>query len=150
MPSAAKRKEQLGTPLARIATLRGGRPAGGYLAHFRPSGVIHVMQVFAPPAHVEVVVDDLLAQAWRLGAVAAVGRNQPELMEALRLRRCVSRHGGFTMVHSRSPGLLDAVARADAFLNGLVGGAWNRLNGEDFPAGDREAAALPGHGRGHA
>jgi len=132
----AARKERYGSPLARIVSGRGGRPIGGYLGHFRPHGVLRVMQVFTARAHAEAVVDELLSHAWRLGAVAVTGRNQPELMGILQLRHCLFRHGGFTLVHSRSPELLDAVARSEAILNGLVGEAWARLNGDSF---DREA-----------
>lgn len=130
--SHAARKEQHGAPLARIVTLGGGRPAGGYLAHLRPRGMLRVMQVFAAPQDAEAVVDDLLAQAWRLGAVAVAGRCQPELMETLQQRRCLFRHGGFTMVRSRSPELMDAAVGGNAWLNGLAGEAWARLSGGEF------------------
>lgn len=141
MLSHAARKEQYGAPLARIVSNRQGRTIGGYLGHLQPHGMLRVMQVFAAPAHAEAVIDDLFAHAWQRGAVAISGRNQPELADVLQLRHCFFRHGGFTMVHSRSPELLEAMSGPGAFLNGLVGEAWARLSGGEF--GDLRTAARP-------
>jgi hypothetical protein len=101
------------------------------------------MQIFAPPSHAEAVIDDVLAQGWRRGATAVVGKNQPEIMDALVQRRCLFRHIEFTMVHARSPELASAIGRADAFVNGLAGETWARLIGGDFGTGAPADAKAP-------
>jgi hypothetical protein len=136
-------KEHYGSPIARVVHGRGGRPVGGYLAHFRPRGVLRVMQVFAAPSCAGAVIDDILAEGWRRGATAVVGKNQPEIMDALVQRRCLFRHVEWTMAHARSPELTDAIGRADACVNGLAGETWARLIGGDFGEGGPADAGAP-------
>lgn len=128
----AARKAERGEPVARLVLRADGRPAGAWLGHLAPRGVLRVVQVFAPPAQSRTMVADILAEAWRRGAVAASGRQQPELAEALQLAGCLFRHGGFTVIRTRRPGLAEAVARGDAVLNGIAGETWTRLNGDRF------------------
>lgn len=126
----AARKAERGEPVARLVLRADGRPAGAWLGHLAPRGVLRVVQVFAPPAEARTMVADILGEAWRRGAVAASGRQQPELAEALQLAGCLFRHGGFTLIRTRRPGVAEAVARGDAALNGIAGESWTRLNGD--------------------
>lgn len=126
----AARKAERGEPVARLVLRADGRLAGAWLGHLAPRGVLRVVQVFAPPAEARAMVADILGEAWRRGAVAASGRQQPELAEALQLAGCLFRHGGFTLFRTRRPGLAEAVARGDAVLNGIAGESWTRLNGD--------------------
>ncbi|MBX6744427.1 MAG: hypothetical protein IRY87_20535 [Acetobacteraceae bacterium] len=128
--------------MARIVLDRRGNPAGCYLGHVCPLGVFRVLQIIAAPRGAEVVTDDVLAHAWQLGAVVVTGKGQPEMQEALQLRRCYFRSGGFTLVHSHSPELIDALCGADAFANGLAGETWIRLIGGDF---SRATVPTPTH-----
>lgn len=125
----AMRKERRGTALARVVTARRGRAVGGWLGHLRPGGLLQVQQAFAPPSHADAVLDDILAVARRAGAVAACGPAQPEFLEALQLRGCFLRHGGFSVAHARDPALAEALQAPDAFLGGVAGETWIRLSG---------------------
>lgn len=98
----------------------------------QPRGVARVTQIIAAPGHAEGVADDLLATAARERLVAVTGRTQPALLDALMLRRCVFVHRSSTMVHCRSPEILDALERGDAFINGVAGETWMRLIGGEF------------------
>jgi hypothetical protein len=131
----ALRKERLGSPVIRIVRDSQGLPVGAYLAHCRPRGFMSVLQVFALPRQAAAVVEDMLAHAWRLGAVAVTGRNRPEapeLMDALELQRSFFLRRTFTLLQSRSPELVDAVASGRACVNGLAGETWTRICGGDF------------------
>lgn len=138
----AARKECYGTPVARIVFGRRGTPVGCYLGHVCPLGVFRVLQIIAVPSGAEIVTDDVLAHACRLGAVVVTGKGQPELQETLQLRRCYFRGGGFTLVHSHSPELIGALCGADAFANGLAGETWIRLIGGEF---GRATVPAPAH-----
>ena len=127
--SHAARKERRGAPVARVVTGRRGRPVGGWLGHLRLRGVLQVQQVFAPPCHATAVLDDVLAEAWRSGAVAACGPAQPELAAALQLHGCFFRHAGFSLAHARDPALAAALEGPDAFLGGVAGETWIGLSG---------------------
>jgi hypothetical protein len=130
--SHAARKELRGAPVARVVMGRLGRPVGGWLGHLRPRGVLQVMQVFAPPSEAEAVLDDILAEGIRAGAVAVSGPAQPELMDALQLRGCFFRHAGFSLVHARDAAVMEALQRSDAFFGGIAGEVWIRLSGSDL------------------
>ena len=130
--SHAARKELRGTPVARVVMGRQGRPVGGWLGHLRPRGVLRVMQVFSPPSEAGAVLDDILAEGERAGAVAVSGPNQPELTDALQLRGCLFRHAGFTLAHARDPAVTEALQRSDAFVGGIAGEVWVRLSGSDL------------------
>jgi hypothetical protein len=133
--SHAVRKERHGSPVVRIVRDRRDAAVGGYLAHLRPRGLMRIAEIFASPARAGAVVDEMLAHAWRLGAAAVIGRNRPEapaLMDALELRRSVFLRLNFTLVQSRSPELVDAVASGNACLTGLAGETWARIIGGEF------------------
>jgi len=128
----AAKKERYGSPVARIVRDGSGEAVGGYLAHSRPHGLVRVMQAFARPGAAAPVIDDLLAQADQLGAAAVLGRNQPDLMEHLLLRRCIFRRLDYMIAHSRRPELLDLLGTGEGLINGLAGETWIRLIGGEF------------------
>ena len=72
---------------------------------------------------------DMLAYG---GLVAMRGRTQPALLQAMIGKKCAFLHASSTVVHSRDPGLLEAMTTGRAFLNGLAGEGWTRLIGDRF------------------
>ncbi|PZA12048.1 hypothetical protein DNX69_08450 [Rhodopseudomonas palustris] len=128
----AARKEDRGSPVARVVYDRRGDPIGGYLAHADRHGVLRVMQSFTPPAKADLVVDDMLATAQRIGASGVAGNTQPEMMPRLQALGCLYVLRYVTVVHARDPALRAAAHTADTFLNGLGGESWMRLLGGRF------------------
>jgi len=130
--SHAARKEDRGTPLARIVQDRRGKAVGGYLAHGDKHGVLRVLQIFATPATASAVVGDLFAAASRIGVSGVAGNVQPEIMGPLQAAKCLFLLRYVTVVHARDPDLLAAVHGPDAFLNGLGGESWMKMIGGRF------------------
>ncbi len=108
-----------------------GRLVGWYVYQARRGGVARVAQVVAQSHWTGPVLDHLFEDARRRGAVAVLGRLQPELLRDLLDRGCLFRpRRRFTLVHSRDAELLDAFRRGEAFLSLLEGEAvldvWNQ------------------------
>lgn len=113
-----------GSGTVRKVLVRGadGKIAGWYVYCGHRRDVIEVLQVGAREEQIGVVLDHLFAQAWHEGALALVGRIDPRLMSAFSARRCFFHHrGGWMLIHSRDPELLQAIQRGDAFLSRLEG-----------------------------
>lgn len=99
-----------------------GRPMGYYLYYLRPGGRSEVLQVAARKRDMGRVLDHLFSDAYRQGSAAVTGRLEPELAEAVMHRRCVLRHPGGVLVHSRHPDLLSAVGSRHSLFTRLEGG----------------------------
>ncbi len=80
----------------------------------------------------DAVVESLFAHAFAQGFVGLKGRTQPEITDTLLRHRCVLRHAGSMVVHSRQPELIDVIRCGDAMISGLVAESWTRLIGGDF------------------
>ena len=128
----AARKEDRGPPIARIVHDRRGTPIGGYLAHGGRHDVLRVLQTFSLPAKADLVVDDMLATAQRIGASGVAGNTQPEMMPRLQALGCLYVLRYVTVIHARDPALRAAAQSADAMLNGIGGECWMRMLGGRF------------------
>jgi hypothetical protein len=109
----------------------GGALAGWHLWFLRPGGpggrVAEAVQVGATEEAALDVVDHLLADARRRGAVAVAGRLEPALMPALSERLSLFHRGrgpSWLLAHSRDERILRAVHVGDAFLTRLEGEWW--------------------------
>ncbi|MCB1497232.1 MAG: hypothetical protein KDJ86_15695 [Bauldia sp.] len=128
----ASEKERFGPPVRRIVRDRKGRPVGAYLYCVQPGAIAFVLDIFAAPKAAEEVVDDLIADAWRRGAIAVRGRVQPELADLLLRRKAVFVHASSMVVHTRRAELLAAIHSGDALITGLAGETWSALIGGLF------------------
>jgi hypothetical protein len=90
--------------------------------------VAQVLALAALPGHEARVVERTLHQAYACGATEARGQLDPQLTQALSDAGCrfVQFNLG-VLVHSRRPGVLEAIHRGDARLTRLDGEWWSRL-----------------------
>lgn len=119
----AERPER-GAPLCRKVSDLNGEPLGWYLAFIDPTGVAQAIQVVAPAAGCERVVDCLIKDVGDHGASAVMGRVDPHLYSAVRRRGFILRRGEWALLHSREPELVNAALRGDALLTRLEGEWW--------------------------
>ena len=100
-----------------------GDVLGWYLFYLNRGGISEVVQIGARKPFVGEVLDHLFHHAWRGGAVAVSGQMDPAAFQALAARGAFFHHDGASwfLVHSRDPGVLAAIHRADAFLTRLEG-----------------------------
>jgi GNAT superfamily N-acetyltransferase len=103
-----------------------GRPLGSYVAYVAPHGVAEVVQLAAAEPDVALVLDHLLHDAARGGAVEVRGRFEHHLLAALRRRRCRLVPIDWALLHGRDPELLAAVHGGRALLTRLDGEWWMR------------------------
>ena len=128
----ASLKERYGPLIRRVVRDRNGRTAGAYLYCVRPQGIAFVLQIFATEKAAESVIDDLVADAYRRGAVAVRGRVQPELADVLLRRRAVFVHSSSFVVRSKRADILAAIHAGDAMITGFAGESWSGLIGGLF------------------
>ena len=110
-----------------VALRRAGEIAGWYLWFMRSGRVAEAVQIGATEEAAVDVVDHLLADVRRAGAVAVAGRLEPALMPALSERMSLFHRGrgpSWLLAHSRDERLLRAVHAGDAFLTRLEGEWW--------------------------
>lgn len=103
---------------------RGGRAIGWHIALIRPGGVAETLQLVARPDDLADVLDAYLDHARELGAVAARGRLDPPLVDAISRERSILRRGNFVLLRTASPELLTATLRGDAQLSRLDTNMW--------------------------
>ncbi|MEP7456465.1 hypothetical protein [Phyllobacterium sp. SB3] len=130
--ATARNKASYGNMHSRVVKGPSGVPLGAYLFHGDRGKIIRVLQIVATKGCEGAVVDSLLHYANSIGAVAVRARSQPQLMEAMMIRRGIFFQRSSTVVHARDPRILEAFSKGDAFFNGLAGEGWNRLNGDEF------------------
>lgn len=128
----AAEKERFGPLVRRVVHDRHGATVGAYVYCVRARGVALVLQIFAGPRAAEDVVDDLIADAGRRGAVAVRGRVQPELADILLRRRAVFLHVSSMVVRSKRSELLKAIQAGQATITGLASESWSGLIGGLF------------------
>jgi hypothetical protein len=105
---------------------------GWYLYYFRrrsglskQRGSCEVLQIVSRPDRLSQVLENLLYDAWREGALDVSGRMEPGFLDALRAKHCLFHgRGSPVLVHSRRRELVDAVRCGDAFLTRLDGEWW--------------------------
>jgi hypothetical protein len=89
-----------------------------------------VLQVAAMDGEEDLVVRQLLADAYMHGATAVSGRFEPSLLTAMGNNRVhISRSGAWTLMHSRRTEILEALHRGDAFFSRLEAEWWMRFLG---------------------
>ena len=124
------RKARHGTLRARAVLESGRRLIGWYLYYLNAGGVSEVVQIAACNGSFDRVLQRLLADAWRQGAVAVRGRLDPRHVQELSDRHCwFRREGTWTLVHSRNADLAAAIHQGNAFLSRLEGEWWLRFQG---------------------
>ena len=111
---------------------RGGKTIGAFLYHLKPGSIAHVLQIVAAPKQTGAVIDRMFAHLAEIGAVGAMGRSQPGLVEAMLGRRCAFLPFVTSVAHARDPEILAAFDKGEAVFNGLVGETWSRLVDDDF------------------
>jgi hypothetical protein len=118
--SAAKSRH--GKLRARVVRDRAGTVLGWYLYYLQPGAVSEVAQLAARENAYDVVLQRLMADAWRHGAAALHGRLDPRYFHELAARHCWFGPAGiWTLVHSRHADVLAAIHRGEAFLSRLEG-----------------------------
>ncbi|HEX4997529.1 MAG TPA: hypothetical protein VFY29_04860 [Terriglobia bacterium] len=96
--------------------------AGWYLYYANPGGIGQVIQFRAKPQLTGAVLDHLLNDAWQRGVVVLSGRPERNLTQILSERHCIFACGpDWTLIHSRTPEIVDAFHRGDAFFSRLEG-----------------------------
>jgi hypothetical protein len=106
------------------------RLAGWYLYYVRAGGMGEVVQIAARSGSFDRVLQGLLADAWRHGAVAVRGRLDPRYAQELVDQHCwLRQEGPRTLVHSRHTEITAAIQRGDAMLSRLEGEWWLRFQG---------------------
>ncbi len=102
----------------RLVRSPGGEPLGWYVFQMTDTRVVRVAQIVALPNTIGPVLDHLLHEAARRGAVAVSGRVIPRFLQAFTDRQCVIRpRSSHTLIHARDPQLLEAFATGRAFLS---------------------------------
>lgn len=130
--ATASTKSTYGTMHSRVVKSRTGKPLGAYLFHGDRGETVRVLQIIAAKGQESTVLDSLLYYANSIGAVAVRARSQPQLLEAMMIRRGLFFQRSSTVVHTGDPRVLEAFSKGNAFFNGLAGEGWNRLNGDEF------------------
>jgi hypothetical protein len=103
---------------------------GWYLYYTNPGEVNEVVQISARKGAFDKVLERLLVDAWRQGAVAVRGRLEAEHVKEFSERLCWFRHEPpNTVVYSRDPELMAAIQAGDAVLGRLEGEWWLRFQG---------------------
>jgi hypothetical protein len=93
-------------------------------------GVSEVIRVAAREGSFGLVLEWLLADAWRHGAVAVRERLDPRHVQELSDRHCwLRREGPWTLVHSNNAEVAAALQESGAFLSRLEGEWWLRFLG---------------------
>ena len=95
-----------------------GEPLGWYVYQMTDTRIVRVSQIVALPKTIGPVLDHLLHESARQGAVAVSGRVIPRFLQAFTDRLCIIRpRSSHTLIHARDPQLLEAFATGSAFLS---------------------------------
>jgi hypothetical protein len=124
------RKTRHGRLRARAVRDGERRLIGWYLYYVQPGGVSDVVQLAARNGWYDRVLQRLLADAWRQGAVAVQGRLDPRFARELSAPHCWFRRGPNALIHSRRADVIDAIQQGDAFLSRLEGEWWLKFHYE--------------------
>ena len=101
------------------------RPLGWFIYTLIPGGVAQVLQVAASAGREKVVLQHLLADAYRAGAVAVTGRMEPLLLDGLgAIGASFAREGSSVLMHANDPRVAVAMLEGDAILGALEGEWW--------------------------
>lgn len=123
----ASRQELHGVLQMNLVRDRKGDVAGWFLYYVKPRGVAQVLQLFSGPRSAALVLTRLFQHARSHGAVAVSGQGEPSMALDLAKAHCGFTWSGSVVIHSRTPGILDAIRRGDAGLTRLEGEWWMRF-----------------------
>jgi len=119
-----------GTLRARIVRDGKLRVIGWYLYYVQAGRIGEVVQIAAENGSFDRVLQRLLADAWRHGAVAVRGRLDPRYVQELSDQHCwLRQEGPRTLAHSRHAEIMAAIQQGDAMLTRLEGEWWLRFQG---------------------
>jgi GNAT superfamily N-acetyltransferase len=113
-----------GMPVRHLVHDRRGRVIGWYIYYLAPGGIAQVLQVAAPGAKPDLVLDHLLWHAARGGAAAVQGRVEPVLFGSLRGRRCILSQSQVALLHCEDYNVLGLLGSAKSMLTRLDGEWW--------------------------
>lgn len=116
----------LGRLVRRLVRDDDGRPAGSYVMYVNPQWRAHVIQVAAAGDDVGLVLDHLMHDAAKQGAVEVQGRAEAHLLPYLRERRMRIVWADWAHVKSDDPELVNTVLSGRAFLTRMEGEWWIR------------------------
>jgi hypothetical protein len=121
----AAEKHLFGTLSGGIVRDRDGQVAGWFVYYVGRRKVGQVLQIAARHGAHEMVIDHLLFDAWKRGAVALKGRLDPSLLQALANPQfCLRHEEPWTLVYSRRAEIMRALERGDSLLTRLDGEGW--------------------------
>jgi len=115
-----------GSLVRRLVRADDGRPLGSYVMFVASHGIAEVVQLAAAEPDVPLVLEHVIHDAARGGAVEVRGRFEHHLLAALRRRRCRLVPVDWALLHGRDPELLAAVHGGRALLTRLDGEWWMR------------------------
>lgn len=130
----AENKKMYGRLRRRIVREPGGEVAGWYLYYVEPGQVSEVLQFGGRPKAIRMVLSDLIADAWKHGAVAVSGEMEPRFAKELGKERCGFAWTGGVLAQSRRPEILQSIQLGDAFLSRLEGEWWARFSDPEWTA----------------
>lgn len=128
----ASAKKMYGALRKRIVREAGGDIAGWYIYYVKPSEVAEVLQFGGRPKLIRKVLNHLISDAWRQGAVAVSGGLEPRFAKDLGKERCGFTWTGSVLAQSRNPEILQAIQLGDAFLSRMEGEWWARFSDPDW------------------
>ncbi len=111
--------------LAARLVRRDGEAIGWHISLVPRGGIAQVMQIVAAPGDAPAVLSSMLVHARELGAVAARGRLEAPLLEAVTARRTVLRGAGFVYVRApNDPAIVSAIQSGHALITRLDADWW--------------------------
>ena len=113
-----------GTPVHRLVRDLNGRVLGWFIYFLLEGRGCQAVHVAAADRHAGDVLDALFADAVHRGGAAVQGRVEPRLLAALAQRGALFRFSARSLIHSKEPELLAALAAGQALLTRLEGDWW--------------------------
>lgn len=111
--------------LAARLVRRDGEAIGWHISLVPRGGIAQSMQIVAAPRDAPAVMSSMLVHARELGAVAARGRLEAPLLEAITARRTVLRGAGFVYVRApNDPAIIAAIQEGKALFTRLDADWW--------------------------
>ncbi len=121
----AAEKREFGELVGGLVRQPDGTVAGWFLHYVEPGGTSEVLQLAGRPSSRVLVLEHLLEDARRRGAIAVAGRLEPAWLPELAAQGCALRDDGpWLLYHSSRPEVAAAIERGDAFLSRLDGEWW--------------------------
>ncbi|PRD44308.1 GNAT family N-acetyltransferase [Phyllobacterium phragmitis] len=120
--------DKWGAPQIRAVFDRSDKLCGCFIYFGRPGSVAHVLNVLPARGMERAVIGRMLHHLDKAGYIAAEGRVQPRLLNALsRHRAMVYRHKAHVCVSTPRAEIREAIERNDIYIGGLAGESWSRL-----------------------